>query len=211
MGMKFALGATVLGLLAMLAAGKMGLGSYALLFKMIASTGFIALAYFAGGLQTNYGKAILIALFFSWWGDFFLSAPGGWFLWGLIAFFIGHVFFGVAFLVHGVQWKWVVAALPVLLLIGVGIYFWLGDKPGDLRIPVYCYMTVISLMVALSFGARGAGASWWVVAGALLFYGSDLFVARGRFVTKDIINPLVGLPMYYAAQIVFAYTCKLVR
>ena len=66
-------------------------------------------------------------------------------------------------------------------------------------------------MVALSFGARGAGASWWFVVGAVGFYCSDLFVARQAFVAPGPLNGLIGLPLYFGAQLVFAYTCKLVH
>jgi hypothetical protein len=43
-----------------------------------------------------------------------------------------------------------------------------------------------------------------VRAGALLFYLSDLLVARDRFVRPGIVNRVVGLPLYYAAQLLLA-------
>lgn len=209
MGMKVALGISALALVAMLAAKSLGIGDYGLYAKMAASTAFVAAGFAAGGLRTNYGRAVLVALFFSWWGDLFLGLSG-FFLYGLVAFLLGHVFFAVAFLLHGVRWSWVRAAAAALVVVVGAVVLWLGDKPGDLLYPVYAYMAVISLMVALSFGARGAGASWWLVAGAVLFYCSDLFVARHRFVTQEAINGLIGLPLYFGAQWVFAYTCSLV-
>lgn len=206
---KFFLAVTVLGLAGMFAVGALGLGKYSLVCKMIASTGFIAMAVAAGGLETAYGKAVLLGLFFSWWGDLFLGMSG-WFLFGLVAFLLGHLCYSAAFLVHGVDWKWVgTAALGVAVVAG-GVSVWLGDKPGELLYPVYAYMLVISSMVALSFGTRGLGASWWLVAAAVLFYVSDLFVARSRFVSPGAINGVFGLPLYYGGQIVFAYTCRLV-
>jgi len=209
MGMKIALGISALALVAMLAAKSLGVGDYGLYAKMLASTAFVAAGFAAGGLGTNYGRAVLVALFFSWWGDLFLGLSG-YFLFGLIAFFLGHIFFAIAFMIHGVRWSWVGAAAGGLVFVVAGVVVWLGDKPGDLLIPVYAYIGVISLMVALSFGARGAGASWWLVVGAVMFYCSDLFVARHRFVTPEAINGLIGLPLYFGAQWVFAYTCSLV-
>jgi len=41
-------------------------------------------------------------------------------------------------------------------------------------------------------------------AGAVLFWLSDLAVARDRFVRPGFVNPLVGLPLYYAAQLLLA-------
>ena len=44
------------------------------------------------------------------------------------------------------------------------------------------------------------------LAAALLFYASDFFVARDRFVRPGFVNRLIGLPLYYAAQAWFAWT-----
>lgn len=207
--MKFyvAITISVLGLAAML--GSEALQVPSIYGKMLASTAFVAAGVLAGGLRTPYGRAILVALFFSWWGDLFLALKGT-FLYGLVAFLLGHIFFAVAFLVHGVRWAWAGAAAAALVPVVIAVTIWLGDTPAELLYPVYAYMAVISAMVALSFGARGAGASWWLVAGAVLFYCSDLFVARQRFVAPGAINGIIGLPLYFGAQWVFAYTCKLV-
>lgn len=209
-GIKFALGTAVIALCGLLGMQASGIADRGLWIKMVLSTGFIMSAFLAGGHTTNYGKAILVALFFSWWGDLFLAIKGM-FLFGLVAFLLGHIFFAVAFLVHGVNTKWVLYAAPALAVVVGGVLMWLGNSPGDMLYPVYAYIVVITSMVALSFGARGQGASWWVVAGAVLFFVSDIFVARGRFVAPGNINPAIGLPLYFSAQYVFAYTCKLVR
>jgi uncharacterized membrane protein YhhN len=41
-------------------------------------------------------------------------------------------------------------------------------------------------------------------AGAALFYLSDLAVARQRFVAPGFENKLIGLPLYYAGQLLLA-------
>jgi len=170
---------------------------------MIASTGFMGLAVAAGGLQTTYGRMILVALFFSWWGDLFLiSGQRHLFLMGLVAFFLGHLGFGAAFLAHGVNTTWTLAAL-VALLIPLG-------SLGEMRYPVYAYIGIITLMVALSAGAWGKEGTVLMLVGAVLFYISDVFVARDRFVTSDVWNRYLGLPLYYAAQLALAYTVRLV-
>jgi hypothetical protein len=43
----------------------------------------------------------------------------------------------------------------------------------------------------------------------LAFYLSDLAVARDRFVARAFVNRLWGLPLYYAAQILFAVSTRL--
>ena len=50
-----------------------------------------------------------------------------------------------------------------------------------------------------------------VFTGALLFYLSDLFVARNRFMEKSFINRLMGLPLYYTAQFLLAFSIGLVQ
>ncbi len=45
-----------------------------------------------------------------------------------------------------------------------------------------------------------------IIGAAVMFYFSDLAVARDRFVEPGPVNRLWGLPLYYAAQFVFAAT-----
>jgi len=74
-----------------------------------------------------------------------------------------------------------------------------------MRVPVFTYVAVISVMV---WGAAAAvlagGAARPLLIGALLFYFSDLAVARDRFVQKAFINRALGLPAYYLGQLLLA-------
>ena len=45
-------------------------------------------------------------------------------------------------------------------------------------------------------------------AGAVLFYCSDIFIARHQFVTRQYLNRLAGLPLYYAAQFMIAFSTR---
>ena len=179
-----------------------GVGVY---LKMLTSTGFLAMAIAAGGLHSGYGQMILVALFFSWWGDLFLiSGSEKIFLAGLIVFFIGHLGFAGAFLIHGVDWKWFGISAALCLIPLVIILGWLNSHLGSMRIPVYAYIVIISIMVALAAGAWGRGATTLVIVGAIIFYVSDIFVARDRFVTPSPWNGYLGLPLYYIAQMLLA-------
>jgi len=42
--------------------------------------------------------------------------------------------------------------------------------------------------------------------GAVLFYVSDICVARQAFVEKSYLNPLLGLPLYFGGQVLIAYS-----
>jgi len=50
-----------------------------------------------------------------------------------------------------------------------------------------------------------------VFAGALSFYFSDVFVARDRFLDKEFLNRLIGLPMYYTGQFLLAFSVGVLR
>ena len=42
--------------------------------------------------------------------------------------------------------------------------------------------------------------------GAVMFTASDIAVVRDRFISKDFINRAWGLPLYYAAQLLIAWS-----
>jgi len=47
--------------------------------------------------------------------------------------------------------------------------------------------------------------------GAVFFYVSDIFVANQRFVIEQFYNRLIGLPLYYTAQFLLAFSVGLVK
>jgi uncharacterized membrane protein YhhN len=70
--------------------------------------------------------------------------------------------------------------------------------------PVIAYCVVISAMLWLAVGVGRIE----VTLGAVLFYLSDLAVARDRFVAPAFVNRLVGLPLYYGAQVLLALAVR---
>ncbi len=202
---------TLISLVVFVGNNVLGWGGGAWL-KMTTSTGFLAMAISAGALQSSYGRMVLLALFFSWWGDLFLiSSRDKIFLMGLVAFFLGHAAFAGAFLVHGVDVKYTAIALVLCLVPLALIINWLTPHLGSMRIPVYAYMAIITVMVTLAAGTWGRGATALILVGAILFYLSDLFVARGRFVTPSPWNRHLGLPLYYVAQMLLALSIQKVN
>lgn len=178
------------------------------IFKPLASTGFILVGLAAGGTQDGYGTAIMAALVLSWVGDVcLLSSRTAWFLAGLSSFLLAHVAFGIAFWGLGPSWTAIGYCAVPLAVAALIVRHWLRPHvPGAMRRPVDAYMLVISGMLALAVGATVAGASGMVLLGALMFYLSDLSVARQRFVQRSFTNKLWGLPLYYVAQLVLAST-----
>jgi uncharacterized membrane protein YhhN len=44
-----------------------------------------------------------------------------------------------------------------------------------------------------------------------LFYVSDVFVARQRFLKTEFLNRLIGLPLYYSGQFMLAFSVGLLK
>jgi uncharacterized membrane protein YhhN len=200
---------TALAVAGLLASERTGRRAGTWIFKPVASTGFLAAALAAGALQTGYGQLILAGLVLSWLGDVLLiprHSPAV-FRAGVLSFLLGHVAFATAFVARGVDGAWALAALAGASLVLVGIVRWLsGHLPPDMRVAAYAYMVVISVMVVAAVGTFGARSDFAIVAGALAFYLSDLSVARDRFVASQFFNRLWGLPLYYGAQLLLAFS-----
>jgi len=173
---------------------------------MVASTGFIAVALSANAASTPYGRAVLIALVLSWFGDLFLTfSTRRAFLGGLIAFLAGHVAYIFAFAIRGTDTAIATVAAVAAGLIAIGIWRWLRPHVEPLlQIPVAVYIIVISAMIAMAFGTAGRDFDARIVVGATSFFVSDIAVARNRFVARGFVNRAWGLPLYYAGQLLLA-------
>lgn len=206
------IGITLLALLALLASEfrESQVGKW--ITKPLASTGFLLTAYQAGAWNTAYGQWIFVALVLSWFGDVFLIPKSRRaFLFGLISFLLGHLAFAVAFLQFGIHGVWAGSVIAIVLIVGIAVGFWL--KPhveSGMWVPVIAYIIVISSMVVTAVGSYGIHRIVWIPWGAILFYVSDLAVARNRFVAPSFFNRLWGLPCYYVAQLILAWSCSLV-
>jgi len=186
-----------------------------LVTKPLASLGFIILAMVQPHPEAAYYYWVLAGLVFCLGGDVFLALPQKpMFLVGLISFLLGHVLYVFGFLCLVSISVWIQAGTLVVVCISTAVFIWLKPHLGSMLVPVAVYVTVISLMLtgALAvFGGSGIspGGRRLVMTGAVLFYLSDLFVARNRFVKKGYVNRLVGLPLYYAGQYLLALSVNL--
>jgi uncharacterized membrane protein YhhN len=137
------------------------------------------------------------------------------FLAGLASFLTGHVLYAIAFFSvssPGVL-AWTGAALSVVA--GCAIFIWLRPSLGRMLVPVAAYVAIITAMVIgassvmgdAQFGSIGR---LLVFYGALLFYISDIFVARHRFMKKEYRNRLFGLPLYYTGQFMIALSVRFI-
>ncbi len=198
--------ATLATVAAMLTASRHGYSDTAAACKMLASCGFLLTAWRAGAFQSAYGILIFIGLVFSWFGDLFLiRGDKPYFLAGLVVFLIAHLAYTAAFAVRGIVWGYAAAALLVLVPMVIAILTWLMPYvDANMRMPVIAYIIVITSMVAAASGLLQRPWGVVIIAGAFLFYLSDIAVARSRFVQPGYINGLIGLPLYYTGQVLLA-------
>ena len=174
--------------------------------KMSAST--LVIAILLGGVDdwTAYSVLVLVALACSWVGDLaltFSSRPA--FVVGLSAFALAHVAYIAAFVARGGwSWLWFAAGATVMAGVSLLVLRWLEPwRPPELAVPLTAYVIVIGLMVASACATLGSDPDPRIPAAALLFAASDVLVARQRFVQQSMVNRLIGLPTYFAAQLLF--------
>jgi uncharacterized membrane protein YhhN len=172
--------------------------------KTLASLGFVAIGALAAGDASSFGRLVVMGLMLCALGDVLL-------LWdrtfdpGLWAFLSGHVAYVAAFAVALPMAEWRLEVALPLTVVAVLVGCWLWPHLGRRKASVSAYIAVISVMVLAAVSAALAGPVGWMPAvGAVLFYFSDLTVARHRFVQAAFVNRAVGLPLYYAGQVLIA-------
>jgi uncharacterized membrane protein YhhN len=185
--------------------------------KTVLSMLFIITAISQIHLIQSYTLFIIIGLLFCLGGDVFLALPQNrMFLFGLISFLLGHVCYVIGFVWISVPSKMTLIGVIVTMLLGGLIYVWLKPHLGSMKKPVMAYIFVISCMFIGAWSVLGMPqqpftARLLVFAGAASFYVSDIFVARDRFLKSAFINRLLGLPLYYLAQFMIAFSIGMVR
>jgi uncharacterized membrane protein YhhN len=181
------------------------------LTKPVASMGFVALSLAGGALESLPGRVILGGQVLCLAGDTLLiPSSKKAFLTGMAAFLAGHLVFGFAFALHGLAYAGTLPAVFLLgLLAAVGLVWMKPHVSARMWFPVQAYTFVLSLMVALAWGATAyTGRPIFGVA-ATAFFISDIGVARNRFVSPGLVNRLWALPLYYAAQVLLSMAASM--
>ncbi len=177
------------------------------IFKITASSAFVLIALTLADVSSPYSNWMLIGFGFSFLGDVFLikSDEGTFFKIGIVSFALAHIAFIAAFIsVGSFELLFLITTIAALVLM-VRSYRWL--KPNistDFKALVAMYIIIIGAMCELSGYAWEGNYRNGVLVGAFLFAVSDLFVAREKFIKSEFRNKLIGLPVYYLAQIFLA-------
>jgi len=179
------------------------------IFKIAASTSMVAIIVTGDPSMNSYAILITAGLIASWFGDLALSFDGEKaFLAGLVSFALAHSLYTAGFFARSPMDLLGIAVSGVTMaLTAAAILRWLAPHtPDRLKTPVAAYIAIISVMVVASFGTSGALPDPRIPIAAVLFATSDVLVARQQFVAPALFNRLVGLPVYFAAQVLFAIT-----
>lgn len=186
-----------------------------LAFKAPLSALFVLTALLLPHGSSSYYFLVLAGLILGLVGDVCLALKGeAAFRAGLVSFLLGHVAYVVAFAGLIPPGGWFNPGFLAICAVSGLAFLWLRSSLGNMMVPVLAYVVVITLMVLAALAAvfnealPRAGA-WLVFGGALVFYLSDLCVARDRFKKPGWDNRLVGLPLYYGGQFFIAWSVAL--
>lgn len=175
-----------------------------ILSKSLASIGFVLLFLCQTTDFNLFSSLILCALIFSLFGDLLLlpQHQTQFFKLGILAFALAHVAYAIAFATLQIELKLLILSVIATSIFGISIYRWLHPHLSPhfkWLVPIYLLLISIMLMLGLATGLSIP--NYWLVSGSVGFALSDIFVARNRFVKNQFSNRLIGLPLYYGAQI----------
>jgi len=158
-------------------------------------------------------KWIIFALAFSWLGDvslMFESGNSNFFILGLIAFLMAHVFY-IFFYENVIRLENIKKSywwfIPVLIYYTVLIYV-LSPHLGDMKLPVRIYGVVISYMLIQALQTsriNNKNASLMMILGAALFITSDSILAINKFYRSFEWAGIAVMFTYGIAQVLIIY------
>ncbi|QWF19797.1 lysoplasmalogenase [Lysobacter capsici] len=174
------------------------------LFKPLTTLLIVAMVWRHGrAAEPGYRRAIVIGLLLSTCGDVFLMLPGDWFVFGLGSFLCAHIAYLLGLARRA---RWFARGWPYLgyaLLAGAVLSVLWAHLPGDLRVPVIVYVTVLAAMAAQAAVAWRCARSQSTALAALggaFFVASDATLAIDRFAAPFGAAPAVVLATYWIAQ-----------
>lgn len=163
--------------------------------------------------QEIFSKSLVLALIFSCAGDtllMFQGKDGNFFMFGLGAFLVAHIFYMLAYRQHqssdrsnelqGLQK--IRYAFPVVLS-GTGLIVILYGRLDGMKIPVLIYAVVLTAMVLAAlfrFGKTTSSSFAMVFGGAILFMISDSLIAINKFLESLSHAGLWIMITYIVAQ-----------
>lgn len=177
---------------------------FTLFFKLIPMVMIIMYAFHkVSGKKSTAQWLIIGGLIFSIIGDATLH----WFVIGLTAFLIGHLFYSAGFLI-----RWKFSWIRIAMIVPIAAFAFLvgrelvdalhGGESEGLVLPVIVYILVIAFM---AWAAVMTG-NLWAIFGGILFVVSDSILAWNMFVSPVANSGILVMATYYGAQFFIAHS-----
>ncbi|MDP1889698.1 MAG: lysoplasmalogenase [Gemmatimonadaceae bacterium] len=184
------------------AADALGMHAAVYLLKPLATLALVAIVLRTAA-ASRYRTWIAAGLAASLAGDILLMLPQGLFVPGLAAFLLAHLCYIRAFAVDGAGRR--APVLPAVPVFGIAaaLLWYLWPSLGPMRVPVACYVAVISTMswqAIARWRVLGTSHAMLAAAGSVFFLMSDSALAIRKFVAPFPGATLVILATYYVAQ-----------
>ncbi|TFG21801.1 MAG: lysoplasmalogenase [Promethearchaeota archaeon] len=163
----------------------------------------LALYFIFGTFKSGIDWLIVLAILSGCSGDIFLMLENEekWFMYGMVGFLIGHIFYIIAFLlsvgeniIYFPLWG-LILILPVILILFLTFPKY-KNYMGDLRIPVYVYIIAILFMHFSSILRLGAF-DIFCPCFFLVYIGSLLFITSDSMIAIDTFKEDMEIPHFY--------------
>lgn len=176
-----------------LSLGDSGSNGIAYFIKPCIVFSLLIVLFFTTKLKGRFHKRVFTGLVFSLTGDIllmFAAKNDSYFLYGLTAFLLGHIFYTSAFYLDfksapELDKKGARIAILCCAILAISFYFILRPHLGVMKLPVMSYILVISMMMMMaSFRNQRVNPESFklIIFGAMLFLLSDAILAYNKFV-----------------------------
>jgi len=184
--------------------------------KPLITISLMAWLYSSTNLKGRFHKRIFMGLVFAFAGDVLLLQQLGrpsFFIYGLIAFLLCHIFYIRAFtLDHKSNPKhrtpyflWIVGVFAIFCS---GLFFYLQPKLGAMQFPVLMYaiiITIMALMAVNRYGKVNIFSFKLILYGALFFLLSASVLAINKFAQPISQAGVLIMATYMIAQYLIVY------
>lgn len=172
------------------------------IIKAIPALSLAVLAFIS--VSGSRGKLLFTSLLFCAAADVALELAGGkYFVAGLGLFLIAHIFFIITF---SSDFKFQKSKVPVIVLLIVYstmMAFVLTPSLKEMAIPVYVYMTALTLVGI--FASLRAAQNNFTLYGAIAFIVSDSVLAVNKFMMPVPAADFIIMITYYASLFLIVY------
>jgi uncharacterized membrane protein YhhN len=150
------------------------------------------------------GKLLFVSLLFCAAGDVALELEAGkYFIVGLGLFLIAQIMFIVTFSRDFKMQRPRIPIIVILAIYAIAIASIMTSSLGEMAIPVYCYLIVITLMGI--FAALRGAKNKFTLYGAASFIVSDSIIAINKFMIPVPAADYIVMITYYLALFLIVY------